>query len=184
MASISGSRRKKIHKQINSLISDSVQSKLQLKRIKLDTFIGMGFSNVIAFFIMLTTASVLFTNHITNIETSAQAAEALRPIAGGFAFILFAGGVIGTGLLSIPVLAGTVGYAIAETFKWPQGMELKFAFARGVYTTIGIATIGGVILGFTHIDPIKALYFSAVVNGVISVHRKTSLFRSYHYPQV
>lgn len=145
------------------------QAPAQLNRIKLDTYIGMTFSNLIAFFIMLTTAAVLHSHNITEIQTSAEAAQALRPIAGNFAFLLFALGIIGTGLLSIPVLAGSTGYAVAETFKWNEGMELKLGFAKGFYTVIILATVIGMILGFSSIDPIKGLYWSAVINGVISI---------------
>jgi NRAMP (natural resistance-associated macrophage protein)-like metal ion transporter len=144
------------------------QARYHLSRIQIDTYIGMGFSNLVAFFIMLTTAVTLHAHGILSIETSAQAAEALRPIAGNFAFALFSIGIIGTGLLALPVLAGSAAYAMAGTFKWRNSLELKPALAKEFYGIIALATLGGVAIGFTSIDPVKALYWSAVVNGVIS----------------
>jgi Mn2+/Fe2+ NRAMP family transporter len=138
-------------------------------RIKLDTYIGMGFSNLVAFFIMLTTAVTLHMHGITEIETSAQAATALRPIAGNFAFMLFAMGIIGTGMLAIPVLAGSAAYAISGAFKWKNSLEHEPAVAPKFYGIIVVATLAGVGLVFAPIDPIKALYWSAVINGVISI---------------
>lgn len=140
-----------------------------LHRIKVDTYIGMGFSNLVAFFIMLTTAVTLHQNGISDIQTSAQAAEALRPIAGEFAFLLFSLGIIGTGLLAVPVLAGSAAYAVAESFKWPNGLALKPREGKGFYGIIAAATLIGTALGFTSIDPIKALFWAAVINGVIAV---------------
>jgi NRAMP (natural resistance-associated macrophage protein)-like metal ion transporter len=138
-------------------------------RIKVDTYIGMGFSNLVAFFIMLTTAVTLNTHGITDIQSSAQAALALRPIAGEFAFMLFSLGIIGTGMLAIPVLAGSAAYAISGAFKWKNSLEDKPAMAPRFYGIIVVATLLGVALVFAPIDPIKALYWSAVVNGIISV---------------
>lgn len=140
-----------------------------MKRIKLDTVIGMGFSNLVAFCIILTTAATLATNGLTNIETSAQAAEALRPIAGEFAFALFALGIVGTGMLAVPVLAGSAAYAVTESFRWPNGLNLTVLEAREFYAIISLATIGGVLLNLTPVDPIKALFWAALINGVISV---------------
>lgn len=145
------------------------QADENFSRIQTDTFIGMGFSNLVAFFIMLTTAVTLATHGITDIQTSAQAASALRPIAGEFAFYLFSAGIIGTGLLAIPVLAGSAAYAMAGAFHWKNSLELKFSSAWKFYGIISISTLIGVALCFTPIDPIKALYWSAVINGVISV---------------
>ncbi|MES2298888.1 MAG: divalent metal cation transporter [Pseudomonadota bacterium] len=141
----------------------------QLRRIKLDTFIGMGFSNLVAYFIMLTTAVTLGAHGITNIQTSAQAAEALRPLAGEMAFLLFALGIVGTGLLAVPVLAGSAAYAVTESFKWRNGLDMKALEAREFYAIICLATLGGMLLNFAPIDPIKALVWSAQINGVISV---------------
>lgn len=145
------------------------QAPSHLQRIKIDTYIGMGFSNLIAFFIILTAAVTLHVHGITDIQTSAQAAEALRPLAGEFAFLLFTAGIVGTGLLAVPVLAGSAAYAIAESFDWRIGLGRKLLEARGFYMILIIATLLGVALNFTPIDPIKALFWSAVINGVIAV---------------
>ena len=145
------------------------QAPLQFQRIKLDTAIGMGFSNLVAFFIMLTTAVTLGAQGITHIDTSAQAASALRPIAGNFAFALFSLGIIGTGLLAIPVLAGSAAYAMAGAFHWKSSLELAPRAAKKFYGIIATATLLGVALCFTPLNPIQALYWSAVINGVISV---------------
>ncbi|HEY6044660.1 MAG TPA: divalent metal cation transporter, partial [Nitrosospira sp.] len=145
------------------------QAESHLNRIKIDTYVGMGFSNLIAFFIMLTAAVTFNLHGIKDIETTAQAAEALRPIAGEFAFLLFSAGIIGTGLLSVPVLAGSAAYAVAESFNWRIGLGLQLLEARGFYLILTIATLLGVALTFTSIDPIAALFWSAVINGVIAV---------------
>jgi NRAMP (natural resistance-associated macrophage protein)-like metal ion transporter len=151
------------------LIRAPQQAKANLRRIQIDTWIGMGFSNLVAFFIILTTAVTLNLHGITDIQTSAQAATALRPIAGEFAFMLFSAGIIGTGLLAIPVLAGSSAYAMAGAFKWKNSLERTPKRAKQFYAIIVVSTVIGIALGFTAIDPIKALYWSAVINGVISV---------------
>jgi NRAMP (natural resistance-associated macrophage protein)-like metal ion transporter len=140
-----------------------------MKRIKIDTIVGMGFSNLVAFCIILTTAATLGVSGIANIQTSAQAAEALRPIAGDFAFALFAIGIIGTGMLAVPVLAGSAAYAVTESFRWPNGLDMKVLEAREFYAIISLATIGGVLLNLTPADPIKELFWAALINGVIAV---------------
>lgn len=140
----------------------------ELKRIRTDTFVGMGFSNLIALFIILATAATLHANGVTSIQTSAQAAEALRPIAGPFTFILFATGIIATGMLAVPVLAGSVAYGIGEMTGWPTGLARRPREAKVFYGIIAVATMVGVALNFTAIDPVKALYWSAVVNGVLA----------------
>jgi NRAMP (natural resistance-associated macrophage protein)-like metal ion transporter len=140
-----------------------------LNRIHLDTFVGMGFSNLIALAIMITAAATLHANNVTDIQTTAQAAEALRPIAGSLAETMFALGVIGTGLLSVPVLAGSAAYAVGEARKWPTGLARRPMEAKAFYAVICIATIVGMIMNFTPIDPIRALYWSAVINGVVAV---------------
>jgi NRAMP (natural resistance-associated macrophage protein)-like metal ion transporter len=145
------------------------QAPANFRRIKIDTLIGMGVSNIVAYFIILTTAVTLHLHHITDIQTSAQAASALRPIAGDFAFWLFSAGIIGTGLLAIPVLAGSAAYAMAGAFRWKNSLELKPGLAKRFYGIIAASTLIGVGLCFTSIDPIKALFWSAVINGVISV---------------
>lgn len=140
-----------------------------LSRIKADTFIGMGFSNIIALCIVIATAVTLNQQGITDIQTSDQAAEALRPIAGEFAFELFAFGIIGTGLLAVPVLAGSAAYAVSELFGWKAGLSHGFREARGFYLIIAVATGVGTLMSVFEVDPIKALVWSAIVNGIISV---------------
>ena len=140
-----------------------------LSRIKQDTFVGMIFSNVIALCIVIATAVTLNDHGITNIQTSAQAAEALRPVAGEFAFAVFALGIVGTGLLAVPVLAGSAAYAVSELYGWKAGLSNGFREARGFYLIIMAATGIGTVMGFLAVDPIKALVWSAIVNGVISV---------------
>jgi NRAMP (natural resistance-associated macrophage protein)-like metal ion transporter len=140
-----------------------------MRRIRWDTYVGMGFSNLIAFFIILSTAATLHLAGTVDIQTSAQAAEALRPLGGPTAFLLFSLGIIGTGMLAIPVLAGSAAYAVAESFDWQSGMDRKLPEALGFYGIIGIATIGGVALTFTHLDPVRALVWSAEINGIIAV---------------
>ena len=145
------------------------QARSNLRRIKTDTTIGMIFSNLIAFCIMLTTAVTLHAAGITDIQTTAQAAEALRPLAGEFAFFLFAAGIIGTGLLAVPVLAGSAAYAVAEGFRWPIGLGLPLAEARGFYAILTVATLLGVAIDLSGVDSIKMLLWAAVLNGVIAV---------------
>jgi NRAMP (natural resistance-associated macrophage protein)-like metal ion transporter len=140
-----------------------------LSRIKQDTFVGMTFSNLIALCIVIATAVTLNEHGITNIQTSAQAAEALRPVAGEFAFAVFAMGIIGTGLLAVPVLAGSAAYAVSELFGWRAGLSHGFREARGFYTIIIAATGIGTAMSAFEVDPIRALVWSAIVNGVISV---------------
>jgi NRAMP (natural resistance-associated macrophage protein)-like metal ion transporter len=144
------------------------QGSRQIRRMTIDTVIGMGFSNLIAFFIMLTAAATLHEHGLTNVESSVQAAEALRPIAGKFAFLLFSMGIVGTGLLAIPVLAGSSAFAMAETFRWRRGLDLSPLTGARFYLVIAASTLAGVGMGFTHLDPIRALYWAAVLNGVVS----------------
>jgi Mn2+/Fe2+ NRAMP family transporter len=120
------------------------------------------------FFIIVTTGATLHIQGIFNISTAAEAAQTLRPIAGEFASLLFALGIIGTGLLAVPVLAGSASYAVAETFGWKEGLSLKLGKARGFYGVITLAVLIGAILNFTGINPISALYYSAVINGIIA----------------
>ncbi|MFG6489922.1 NRAMP family divalent metal transporter [Roseateles sp. BYS78W] len=145
--------------------------KRHLRRIKIDTNIGMSFSNLIAFFIMLSTAATLHAAGVTDIQTSAQAVEALRPVAGQHAALLFALGIIGTGMLAVPVLAGSAAYAVAEVAGWRGSLNLKLerGEGRGFYGVIAAATLGGVALCFSTIDPVKELFWSAVFNGVTAV---------------
>jgi len=141
----------------------------ELTRISIDTTVGMIFSNIIAYFIILATASTLHAHGITDIQTAGEAAEALRPIAGDLAFLLFALGIIGTGLLAIPVLAGSGAYAVAELFGWPSTLEAKFPEAIGFYAIIFAATVIGFAMGFLPINPIQLLVWTAVINGVVAV---------------
>ena len=140
-----------------------------LNRIHLDTFVGMGFSHFIALSIIVTAAATLHVNNVIDIQTSAQAAEALRPIAGSLAETIFALGVIGTGLLSVPVLAGSAAYAVGGARKWPTGLARQPMEAKAFYAVICITTIVDMIMNFTPIDPICAFYWSAVINGVVAV---------------
>lgn len=140
-----------------------------LYRIKLDTVFGMLFSNLIAFCVMLATAITLNGHGITEIQTTRDAALALRPIAGDFAFLLFALGVIGTGMLAVPVLAGSAAYAVADVFEWRAGLDHSAGEARGFYAVLVAATLIGTAIDFTPLDPIKALLWSAVANGVVAV---------------
>jgi NRAMP (natural resistance-associated macrophage protein)-like metal ion transporter len=140
-----------------------------IERIRLDTYIGMAFSNAVALAIMITTAATLHLAGITDIESSSQAAEALRPVAGPFAFTLFTLGIVGTGLLAVPVLAGSAAYALGEARKWPIGLARKPKEAKAFYLAIATATLIGILINFSPINPIKALYWSAVINGIVAV---------------
>jgi Mn2+/Fe2+ NRAMP family transporter len=145
------------------------QAPAQFRRIRFDTYVGMALSNVVAFFIMLTAGVTLHTHGVLNIDTADQAAKALEPLAGRFAFLLFASGIIGTGLLAVPVLAGSAGYALGEAFGWTASLEKKPLQAVKFYATIAAATVIGLVLNFVHLNPIKALFWSAVLNGVVAV---------------
>jgi NRAMP (natural resistance-associated macrophage protein)-like metal ion transporter len=140
----------------------------ELRRIRLDTLLGMGFSNLIALFIIIATAATLHAHGIVSIDTSAQAAQALRPIAGDFAFAVFAAGIVGTGMLAVPVLAGSAAYAVAEAFCWPNGLSRGLREAKAFYGTIAVSTLIGVAINFAGVDPVKALYWSAVINGLLA----------------
>ena len=140
-----------------------------LRRIRWDTFFGMGFSNLVAFFIILSTAATLHVAGSVNIQNSAQSAEALRPLGGTATFLLFSLGIIGTGMLAVPVLAGSAAYAVTECFEWQSGLDMKLHEAREFYAIIALATVGGVVLNFTRLDPMRALLWTAVINGVIAV---------------
>ena len=157
------------HKGAHALKRTPKEAPAEFWRIRVDTVVGMFFSNIVAFFIILTCAVTLHAHGITSINTAAEAAEALRPVAGKFAFALFAGGIIGTGLLALPVLAGSAAYAVGEAMGWPIGLDKKAARAKGFYSVIAGAMLLGLALNFTPIDPIKALFWSAVINGVTAV---------------
>ena len=150
------------------LIEAPDQAERAFQRIRLDTYFGMAISNVVAMAIIITTAATLHANGTTDIETAQQAAEALRPVAGRFAFMIFALGIIGTGFLAVPVLAGSAAYAIGEARRWPIGLARKPMEAKAFYCALAVATILGTILNFLPVDPIRALYWSAVVNGILA----------------
>jgi NRAMP (natural resistance-associated macrophage protein)-like metal ion transporter len=137
--------------------------------ISIDTWIGMAVSNLVAFFIIVTTAATLHAHGITTIATAAQAAEALRPIAGELTFALFPAGIIGTGLLAVPILAGSAAYGVAEAFGLRGSLELPANRALGFYAIVSAATLGGAALAATNIDPIRMLFWAAVINGIVSV---------------
>jgi NRAMP (natural resistance-associated macrophage protein)-like metal ion transporter len=145
------------------------EARAQIRRIRADTYLGMGFSNLISLFIIITTAATLNAHGLTDIQTSAQAAQALRPIAGEFAFAVFAAGIIGIGLLAVPVLAGSAAYALGEAFGWPTGLSRLPRDAKAFYATIAVATLIGIFINFVGLDPIKALFWAAVLNGVVAV---------------
>jgi len=144
------------------------QASAQLDRIRTDTYVGMAFSNVVAFFIILTAASTLHTHGITDVATCAQAAVALTPLAGRFATVLFVCGIVGTGMLAVPVLAASAAYGIGEGCCWHVSLERRPHQAVGFYSVIGIAIATGLSLNFLHIDPVKALYWSAILNGLVA----------------
>ena len=151
------------------LVQAPEQAPEAMERIRLDTYIGMALANLVGMAIIITTAATLHVNGAREIVTSAQAAEALRPIAGPFAFAVFALGIIGTGLLAVPVLAGSAAYAIGEARQWPVGLARRPLQAKAFYATLAIATLGGVAINFFALDPMTALYWSAIVNGVVAV---------------
>jgi NRAMP (natural resistance-associated macrophage protein)-like metal ion transporter len=159
------------------LIRAPEQARTEFARIRIDTYLGMALSNVIALFIVITTAATLHVHGVTDIQTSAQAAEALRAVAGRFTFVVFAAGIVGTGLLTIPVLAGSAAYAVGELFSWHVGLARRPFRAKAFYLAIAMATAIGVGLNFTAIDPVKALYWSAVVNGVVAVPVMMAMMR-------
>ena len=151
------------------LIAAPDEARAQIGRIRFDTYFGMALSNLISLFIIVTTAATLRTQGITDIQTSADAAQALRPIAGDFAFVLFASGIIGIGLLAVPVLAGSAAYALGEAFDWRTGLSRSPGEAKAFYGAIAVATIVGVGINLVAIDPIKALFWAAVLNGIVAV---------------
>ena len=145
------------------------QAAAEFHRIRVDTYLGMGLSNLVALFIMITAAATLNANGMTDIQTSSQAAEALRPVAGPCVFLIFSLGIIGTGLLALPVLAGSSAYAVGEAFGWHVGLARKPARAKRFYFTIAAITAAGAVLNVVALDPFKALFWSAVINGVVAV---------------
>jgi Mn2+/Fe2+ NRAMP family transporter len=166
----------RINKHESPLRKKPLQAWAQFRRIAFDTRVGMAFSNIVAFFIILTTAATLHASNASiRIQTAADAAKALQPLAGRFASLLFAPGIIGTGMLAIPVLAGSAAYAVSELFGWRASLESKPGKARKFYYVLSGATILGVCLNFAGIDPIRALFLSAGVNGIVAVPLMFSL---------
>jgi NRAMP (natural resistance-associated macrophage protein)-like metal ion transporter len=156
---------------VDGKISDMGVGKPKVKQKNInnmgfDTILGMFFSQAIMFFIIITTAATLHANGITNIGTASQAAEALRPVAGNLAYLLFAAGIIGTGLLAVPILAGSSAYAVAETTGLKEGLSKKSGLAPGFYGVIAASTLVGMLISWLGIDPIKALYYAAALNGL------------------
>jgi NRAMP (natural resistance-associated macrophage protein)-like metal ion transporter len=144
------------------------QAPKQLRRIRIDTYAGMAVSNAVAFFIMLTAAATLHAHGDNAIQTATQAASALEPLAGRFAYALFAAGIIVTGLLAVPVLAGAAAYAVGEAMHWRVGLEIKPRRATKFYLTLGVATLVGLALNFVRFDPIRSLFIAAVINGLLA----------------
>jgi NRAMP (natural resistance-associated macrophage protein)-like metal ion transporter len=142
---------------------------IRVREMRTDVGAGMLLANVVFFFIILTTAQVLFKNGVTNIGSAEQAAMALRPFAGDMAYALFALGIIGTGVLAVPILAGSGAYALCEVMKWHEGLELKFSRAKGFYLIIAFSIIVGLLMNLIGIEPIKALYYAAYLNGIIAL---------------
>ncbi|MDQ3922026.1 MAG: Nramp family divalent metal transporter [Actinomycetota bacterium] len=159
----------KVNPQRDPLVKAPEQAPSALARIRLDTLVGMAFSNLVALAILFTTAATLHAHGITDIQTTAQAAQALEPVAGRFAFTVFALGVLGTGFLGIPALAGSAAYALGEFRRWPTGLDRRPVEAKAFYVTLSAATVVGALVNFSPIDPISALFWSAVINGLIAV---------------
>jgi Mn2+/Fe2+ NRAMP family transporter len=157
------------HSEEKPLTEDPAEAPGAFSRMRVDTIVGMAVSNLVALAIMISTAATLHAAGKTDIQTAAQAAQALQPLAGKFAFLLFSLGIIGTGMLAIPVLAGSAAYAVSETRDWKAGLDNMPWQAKGFYTVIAAAVALGLIIDYSGFDPIKALYWSAVVNGVIAV---------------
>ena len=153
----------------HTLIEAPDEARSQIRRMRVDTYVGMGYSNLISWFIIVTTAATLHAHGVVNITTSAQAAEALRPIAGPLTFFVFGAGIIGIGLLAIPVLAGSSAYALGEALGWTTGLGRQPLDAKAFYGAIATATLIGIGFNFVGVDPMKALFWCAVINGVVAV---------------
>ena len=158
-----------IKKEALPLLNNKRVAGKELRRIRWDTWSGMFYSNITAYFIILATAVTLNVYGITDINTAAQAASALRPLAGDFAFLLFAMGILGVGFIGVPVLAGAGAYALSEVLNWNTGLERKVADAQGFYSIITVSVFLGLAIQYTPISPMKALFWSAVINGIIAV---------------
>jgi Mn2+/Fe2+ NRAMP family transporter len=151
------------------LVFDAREAHKELRRIRWDTWTGMFYSNLSAFFIILATALTLHAAGITSVDTAAQAASALRPLAGNFAYALFALGILGVGLIGVPVLAGSAAYALCEAMDWKWGLGRTATDARGFYGVITVSVLAGLVIQYSPISPMKALFWSAVINGVVAV---------------
>jgi Mn2+/Fe2+ NRAMP family transporter len=151
------------------LLDDARAAEPELRRIRWDTWSGMFYSDITSYFIILATAVTLNAAGVTNIETAAQAAGALRPLAGDFAFVLFALGILGVGLIGVPVLAGSAAYALAEAMDWKWGLERRATDARGFYGVIAASVLAALLIQYSPISPMKALFWSAVINGIVAV---------------
>jgi Mn2+/Fe2+ NRAMP family transporter len=151
------------------LVRDARAAGTELRRIRWDTWSGMLYSDITAYFIILATAVTLHVAGVTDINTAAQAASALRPLAGDFAYMLFALGILGVGMIGVPVLAGSGAYALSEAMGWKEGLERKVSEARGFYGIIAISVLAGLGIQYSPISPMKALFWSAVINGVVAV---------------
>ncbi|HTW33808.1 MAG TPA: divalent metal cation transporter [Rhizomicrobium sp.] len=156
-------------KHDGALVRDAAAAEAELRRIKWDTWSGMFYSDLTAYFIILATGVTLHVAGITDINTAAQAASALRPLAGNFAYVLFALGILGAGLIGVPVLAGSGAYALSEAMGWKWGLERKAVEARGFYGVIAVSVLAGLVIQYSPISPMKALFWSAVINGVVAV---------------
>ncbi len=156
-------------KQGAPLMLDAREANPELRRIRWDTWSGMFYSNITAYFIILATAVTLNVAGITDINTAAQAAGALRPLAGEFAYLLFALGILGVGIIGVPVLAGSAAYALSEAMNWKWGLESKATDARGFYGVIVVSVLAGLVIQYSPISPMKALFWSAVINGIVAV---------------
>jgi NRAMP (natural resistance-associated macrophage protein)-like metal ion transporter len=178
------------HDDEHPLKHEPSDARTQLGRIRFDTYVGMSLSNLVAFFIILSAAATLHAHGVRDVESSAQAAEALRPVAGRASFLLFALGIVGTGLLAVPVLAGSAAYAVGEAVKWPTGLARKPLDAKGFYGVLAAATLLGLAINFPyvqrfiHLTPIKALFWAAVINGVVAVPIMALIMRMARSPKV
>ena len=151
------------------LVRDGRAAGSELRRIRWDTWSGMLYSDATAYFIILATAVTLNVAGVQDIETAAQAASALRPLAGDFAYMLFALGILGVGLIGVPVLAGSAAYALSEAMGWNWSLERKATDARGFYGVIAVSVLAGLVIQYSPISPMKALFWSAVINGIVAV---------------
>ncbi|RFB76481.1 NRAMP family divalent metal transporter [Methylovirgula sp. 4M-Z18] len=157
------------HNNAKSLLQNENAARGELDRISWDTWSGMFYSDITAYFIILATAVTLNVAGVTDIETAAQAASALRPLAGEFTYLLFALGILGVGLIGVPVLAGSAAYALSEAMDWQWGLERKAKDARGFYGVIAVSVLVGLVIQYSPINPMRALFWSAVINGVVAV---------------